>query len=273
MGWELCRTAPPEVVFTACTSAELDISDKSAMRDFIAADCPDVVINAAAYTAVDRAEDDAARAFAVNRNGVANLAAVCADNGIKIIHVSTDFVFDGLKSSPYLVNDLPKPTGIYGESKLAGENSLLEINPNSTIIRTAWVYSAHGNNFVKTMLRLMAELTELGVVADQIGTPTWANGLAQALWDCLDKGFCGIYHWTDAGVASWFDFACAIQEEAIALGLLQKNIPVKPLRTVDYPTPAHRPPYSVLDKTSLWGELGYNAPHWRVNLRKMLQEM
>lgn len=273
LGWELQRTAPEGMAITACTSAELDISNGQQVADVLARLAPDVIINAAAYTAVDKAESETKRAFAVNRDGVVNLAAAGVDIGARVIHLSTDFVFDGLQSHPYLPNDKPNPTGVYGASKLAGERLLLQKDPNCAIIRTAWVYSAHGNNFVKTMLRLMAERDELGVVADQIGTPTWANGLAQALWRIMDKGLAGIYNWTDAGVASWYDFACAIQEEALALGLLQKSVPIRPLRTADYPTPAHRPPYSVLDKSSLWGKLGAAAPHWRVGLKKMLLEI
>ena len=273
LGWELNRTAPAGVDVVACNSLECDITNRQQVRAVLSECSPQVVINAAAYTAVDKAETDAERAFEVNSDGIAQLAETCVDVGARIIHISTDFVFDGRNSSPYRPSDSPNPTGVYGESKLAGEQRLLEIMPECTIIRTAWVYSSHGNNFVKTMLRLMAERQELGVVADQIGTPTWANGLARAIWQVVPQEISGVYHWTDAGVASWYDFACAIQEEALVLGILKKPLTLRPLQTKDYPTPAIRPPYSVLDKSDLWKKLGVTAPHWRVSLRKMLQEI
>jgi dTDP-4-dehydrorhamnose reductase len=224
---------------------------------------------------VDKAEKDQKAAFATNSTGVFNLAEAAKKSQARFIHISTDFVFDGSKSAPYLPSDQPNPTGVYGASKLAGEEQVRAILAgNYVILRTAWVYSSHGNNFVKTMLRLMRERDRLGVVADQVGTPTWAGGLAQAVWLLAGHAaLTGIFHWTDAGVASWYDFAVAIQEEAMQLGLLHKEIILSPIRTEDYPTPARRPPFSVLDKTSTWQALKYSAPHWRVNLRKMLKEL
>ncbi len=273
LGWELQRAVPAGIEFTACNSAELDITSKPQVDELTARLAPEIIINAAAYTAVDRAESEVELAMAVNRDGAAHLAAAAAALGAGIIHVSTDFIFDGCHYRPYLPADVPNPTGVYGASKLAGERLLLIKCPDAAIIRTAWVYSSHGNNFVKTMLRLMDGRKELGVVADQIGSPTWAGGLAQALWQAAVQKLTGVYHWTDAGVASWYDFACAIQEEALALGILRRETFIRPLRTEDYPTQARRPPYSVLDKTSLWGELGVSAPHWRFNLKKMLAEL
>jgi len=184
-------------------------------------------------------------------------------------------VFDGNGSEPYLPEDEPKASGVYGASKLEGERSVIaETNGRAVILRTAWLYSVHGINFVKTMLRLMAERDELKVVADQIGTPTWAKDLAMAIWLIADKTeMQGIYHWTDDGVASWYDFALAIQEEAHKLGILQRMILVRPIKTEEYPTPAKRPAYSVLDKTSTCAALGYTPPHWRESLIKMLSEL
>ena len=235
---------------------------------------PSVVINAAAYTAVDRAESEQAAAFAVNADGPGHLARACAGLGARLIHVSTDFVFSGNACHPYQPADPTGPVSVYGESKLAGEQQVREaLGEQSVIVRTAWVYSRVGHNFVKTMLRLMAERDSLSVVADQVGTPTWARGLAEALWRIVDKPeIAGTLHWTDAGVASWYDFAVAIAEEAHAQGLLARPVAVKPIATADYPTPAARPAWSVLDKTASWQQLGCDGMHWREALRAMLAD-
>jgi dTDP-4-dehydrorhamnose reductase len=236
---------------------------------------PDLVINAAAYTAVDKAESEKDKAYEVNVRGAANIAKAAEHSGARLIHISTDFVFDGRKSKPYRPDDKPNPISVYGASKLQGEEAVLrETMKKALILRTGWVYSSHGSNFVKTMLKLMAERDEISVVADQVGTPTWARGLAKAIYHFANiPDTHGIYHSTDAGVASWYDFAAAIQEEAHQLGILQSLIPVIPIRTDDYPTAAKRPPYSVLDKTATWQALGYTASHWRVALRLMLEEL
>ncbi len=273
LGRELQRTVPKVHELVALSSALLDVTDAAQIECAFAGHEPAVVINAAAYTAVDRAESERERAQAVNGEGPDLLARATAARGIRLIHVSTDFVFDGTKGSPYLPDDPPNPLGAYGESKLAGEHAVMAADPGALVVRSAWVYSAHGQNFVNTMLRLMRERTSLGVVADQIGTPTWAKGLAQALWRAVDAPqMQGIYHWTDAGVASWYDFAVAIQEEAEAWGLLDRAIPIRPIRTQDYQTAARRPAYSVLDKTATWEALAFTPPHWRVALREMLRE-
>jgi dTDP-4-dehydrorhamnose reductase len=192
-----------------------------------------------------------------------------------MIQISTDYVFDGTHSSPYHTDEKSSPLGVYGESKHQGERRVQEILPrDSVIIRTAWVYSTHGHNFVKSMLRLMAEREELGIVADQVGSPTYARTLARAVWDFAEQPqLHGVYHWTDAGVASWYDFAVAIMEEAVAYGLLPRPITAKPIRSCDYPTPARRPAYSVLDKTSSWEQLSVAPLHWREALREMLTEL
>ncbi|HFC92022.1 MAG TPA: dTDP-4-dehydrorhamnose reductase, partial [Leucothrix mucor] len=248
--------------------------DSDAVSAYVAECKPDVIINSAAYTAVDKAEEEQELAAAINETGARNLAQASKDNGIKFIQTSTDFVFSGKGCSPYLVDASTDPQGVYGQTKDDGDKAVLEILGNDAfIIRTAWLYSAHGNNFVKTMLRLMSERDFLGIIADQIGTPTWANSLAYAIWKAIEMDATGIHHWTDAGVASWYDFAVAIQEEGVHLGLLEEKILINPLTTADYPTPANRPAYSVLDKTTTWKALELDGEHWRDGLRKMLLEL
>ncbi|SHF55307.1 dTDP-4-dehydrorhamnose reductase [Microbulbifer donghaiensis] len=272
---ELQKRCPAEVELIALDRQELDISNRDAVMATLKEVRPEVVINAAAYTAVDKAESEAELAYAINANGAESVALACREFDARLIHVSTDFVFDGQKSSPYTVDDQVRPLGIYGESKAAGEEAVRAILPHAVIVRTAWVYAAHGNNFMNTMVRLMAEREQLGVVADQIGTPTWTGTLAKALYALAsESGAEGIYHCTDAGAASWYDFAIAIYEEGKAAGLLpaEKNVQIKPITTADYPTPAARPSYSVLDKSRLVNELGMELPHWRQSLRQALAE-
>jgi dTDP-4-dehydrorhamnose reductase len=272
LGKELQRCKPADIELLALGSQELDIRETEIVAARVTAFRPQVVINAAAYTAVDRAESEEEAAFAVNGQGAENLAQAARTVGAYCLQVSTDFVFDGTQSRPYLSEDRTNPLGVYGSSKLAGEQLALAAYPEGVaIVRTAWLYSAFGNNFVTTMLRLMGERDSLRVVADQIGTPTWAHGLAEALWQMCRVRPKGIHHWTDAGVAGWYDFAVAIQEEGLACGLLAREIPIQPINTVDYPTPAKRPSYSVLDKTETWAALGMTSPHWRVALRRMLK--
>lgn len=274
LGFELERTVPDWARVRVAGRAALDVTDPQAVEAEVADYGPQLIINAAGYTAVDRAESASDAAFAVNRDGVANLARAAAGVNARLIHVSTDFVFDGTQGRSYQPDDVPNPLSVYGASKYAGEQaafSLLE--DQALVVRTAWVYSHHGQNFVKTMLRLFGERDQLRVVCDQIGTPTWANGLARALWNAAELGLSGIHHWTDAGVASWYDFAVAIRDEALVLGLIDRSVPIEPIAAVEYPTPAKRPSFSVLDKTSTWQALGYKAEHWRESLRKMLLEL
>ena len=275
VGWELQQTVSTDIEITALHRVELDIADQAAAMSVIKELQPDLVINAAAYTAVDKAEEEVDRAYKVNVDGAANIARAVEDCSARLIHISTDFVFDGTGTKPYLPGDEPKPSGVYGASKLQGERAVMaETSGRAVILRTAWVYSVHGSNFVKTMLRLMAKREELGVVDDQVGTPTWAKEFAKTIWLIAGKtDMQGTYHWTDDGKASWYDFALAIQEEAYGLGLLQKTIPIKPIKTEEYPTPARRPAYSVLDKTSTLEALDCKAPHWRESLIKMLIEL
>lgn len=273
VGSELRETAPAEYEVVACPSSELDITNARLVQEVVGQARPDVVINAAAYTRVDEAERQVDRALAVNAEGARNLARATHKLGVRLIHLSTDFVFDGSQGHPYAPEDRPAPLGAYGRTKLLGEQMVLECAPTSAlIVRTAWVYSSRGQNFVHTMLRVMREEESVGVVCDQVGTPTWGRGLAQALWrGAARSDLRGILHWTDAGVASWFDFAVAIQEESLALGLLDRTVPIRPLRSDQYRAQAQRPRFSVLDQSSGWAALGGPAPHWRANLRCMLQ--
>ena len=254
-------------------AAELDVTDADRVRAVLEHERPSVVIHAAAFTAVELAEHEVDRAERVNVRGTANVARAARGVGARLIYLSTDFVFDGASSHPYVPDDPPNPLGVYGRTKLAGEREVQQILGDAAlVIRTAWVYSEHRRNFAQTMLRLMREAPEVQVVADQVGTPTWARSLALALWSaCARPEVHGTLHWTDAGVASWYDFAVAIQEEALAVGLLDRAVPVRPLRTDQYPSRVRRPAYSVLDKSASWRVLDAPICHWRVALRAMLQ--
>lgn len=269
LGRALVATAPAGATVAARSRSRLDLADAESIAAAIAAEAPDLVLNAAAYTAVDRAEQEPALAMAVNGVGAGKLAAAAAAAGARIVHVSTDFVFDGTASSPYAPAAPTSPLGVYGESKLAGEAAVLAAAPAALIVRTAWVYAATGANFLRTMLRLMAERDEVRVVDDQIGTPTHADSLARAIWALSAAGAGGIHHWTDAGVASWYDFAVAIHEEGRAAGILARDVPIRPIPTSAYPTPARRPAFSVLDKRETWALVG-TARHWRSELRTAL---
>ncbi len=275
LGLELQATVPKGWRVIPCDRRMLDVSNEADVRFVFQRERPGLAINAAAYAGVDAAESDADGAAAVNARGAANIAGAAREHGTRIIHVSTDFVFDGRQGRPYAPDAATNPLGVYGRTKLEGEREVANICEGSAVVlRTAWLYSVHGRNFVLAMLRLMAEQDSVDVVSDQVGTPTRAQGLAEAIWAIAERpGMRGVHHWTDAGVASWYDFAVAIQEEALALGLLDRAVPVRPVRTADYPRPATRPPYSVLDKTTTWAALGRTPPHWRVNLRLMLQAL
>lgn len=273
LGSELQATCPAGMVLIPTDYDTLDITQPAQITEALEHHQPSVIINAAAYTAVDKAESDSERAYAINHLAAETLAKEATQRGLYLVQVSTDFVFDGLQSIPYLPDDEARPLGVYGASKLAGEQAVLTHCPTACIIRTSWLYSAYGQNFVKTMLRLMAERDALGVVADQIGTPTWTGTLATAIWALIQQKPQGILHCADNGVAGWYDFAVAIQEEALALGILEKVIPISPLRTEEYPTPARRPAFSVMDKRATEALLGYTLPHWRVSLRQMLTEL
>jgi dTDP-4-dehydrorhamnose reductase len=275
LGRALLKTAPAGVEAVALDRTQLDITHADALAQSVRSLAPDVVINASAHTAVDLAESEPQKAYAVNADAVGNLAAVCAASGIRLVHVSTDFVFDGSSGRPYRPDDATHPLGVYGASKLAGEQNIAAYSGlDWTVLRTAWVYASTGRNFMLTMLRLFNERPVVRVVADQIGTPTSALSLSECVWRAATSGkLRGIAHFTDAGVASWYDFAVAIYEEATQIGLVSKPVEVQPIQTRDYPTPARRPSYSVLDVTATTAALGLTPVHWRTNLRQVLREL
>ncbi|CAV17261.1 dTDP-4-dehydrorhamnose reductase [Vibrio atlanticus] len=275
LAYELEQLAPQGVEVISVGINEFDITNEILVTEFLINTKPDLVINAAAYTAVDKAEEDIDAAYAVNELGTKYLANACKQINARILHVSTDFVFDGTSSAPYQTSSEPNPINVYGASKLAGELVLQEILPEaSVIVRSAWVYSINGNNFVKSMLCLMQEKQQLGIIYDQVGTPTWAKGLAQWLWTIADRPeVTGIHHWTDAGVASWYDFAIAIQELGVEKGLLKEAIPIFPISTSEYPTLAKRPEFSVIDKFSAEEVSGIKTTHWRKQLSEMLDSL
>ncbi|WP_419825833.1 dTDP-4-dehydrorhamnose reductase [Sphingomonas sp.] len=270
LGRALLASLPDDVEAAAHDIDTLDVTDARAVARAVEAERPDWIVNAAAYTAVDRAEADEPRARAINATAVGHLADAARAAGCRLAHVSTDFVFDGLAGMPYVPDAAPNPLSAYGRTKLAGERLA---GGDALIVRTAWVYAPAGGNFVRTMLRLMRERDEVRVVADQIGTPTYAPNLAACLWTLIGQEASGIHHYTDAGAASWYDFAVAIQEEADARGLLETMVPVLPIATADYPTPATRPAFSVLACGATYAALGGPAPHWRVALRTMLDRV
>lgn len=266
----LRESAPTGIDVSFWGRAELDLCNTASIRRSIVTFSPDGIINASAYTAVDKAESDRANAERLNVEAVAEMAAAASDLGCSLVHVSTDFVFDGVQSRPYTPGDDCRPLGAYGDTKYRGEQALLAGCPHAAIVRTAWVYRASCANFMSTMLRLMGERDELGVVADQIGTPTSADNLAKVLWRVLERKLNGVWHYTDAGVASWYDFACAIYRGGRERRLISHDMTIKPLKTEDYPTPASRPRYSVLDCSQLRAAVDWPAVHWQESLDEQL---
>lgn len=257
--------------FTFIDRSDLDLSDISAIEAYFADKLFDVIINCAAYTAVDKAESDEATADAINHKAVEALAHIAKAKKISLIHISTDYVFDGSHFKPYVENDSTNPQGVYGQTKYAGEQAMLSINPaRSIIIRTSWVYSSYGANFVKTMLRLGRERDELGVIFDQVGTPTYAHDLAKAVLEIIPKlnnDEVEIYHYSNEGVCSWYDFAKAIFE------LSNIECSVKPIETKEYPTPATRPHYSLLNKAKIKQDFNLTIPYWHDSLRSCLEKL
>jgi dTDP-4-dehydrorhamnose reductase len=256
---------------------QLDLTQVDQIPTVIEQAQPHVIVNAAAYTAVDKAETEADSAYQINAVASGVLAQTAQRMGVPLLHLSTDYVFDGSQSYPYQEDAPTHPLGVYGQSKQQGEDAVRTHCKHHIILRTAWVYGTYGkSNFVKTMLRLGAEREEIRVVADQVGTPTWSADLADAiarLIPHLHLGQVGTYHFTNSGVASWYDVAVAIFEDAAALGLPLQVKQVIPITTAGYPTPARRPSYSVLSCTKIAKLLGYAPPHWRQSLRKMLTEL
>lgn len=271
LGQALQKTARAAAEVIAPLESECDLTDVAQLTHWLDEARPNVVFNAAAYTAVDAAEQDVATAELVNGTAVANLAEEVSRRCVRLVHVSTDFVFDGTANLPIKTDATPNPINVYGRTKLDGERAALSA-PGALVVRTAWVYDSDGRNFVRTMLQLMEKRDELHVVADQVGTPTCAADLAVALWALVECCAEGIYHFTNEGVASWYDFAVAIEHEARAVGLLTKAIKVLPIATADYPTPAKRPQYSVLDKSKTHAAIGVGR-HWRDALRETIGKM
>jgi dTDP-4-dehydrorhamnose reductase len=276
VGRELVRRAPGSASVLALDRAALDITDAAAIARVIDEFKPTHILNAAAYTAVDKAESEAEAAWAVNALAPRALARAAARVGqCRMIHLSSDYVFDGRSSQPYLISDAPNPLNVYGASKLEGEHAVLEVLPGqAAVVRTAWVYGVQGRNFLHSMLQQMRERAAVRVVDDQIGTPTAAAPLADLLWVLAARaGLTGLFHWTDAGVASRYDFAVAIAEDARVRGLLNSPIEITPIATEDYPAPARRPRFSVLDKRSTIAALGFSPEHWRTPLRAVMDEL
>ena len=252
----------PSINFVFCNSAQLNITNLSNVKQVFKQFNPNFCINAAAYTAVDKAESEPEQARLVNVIGAKNIAAVCKEFSTVLLHISTDFVFDGNATKPYLESDIPNPTGVYGQTKLAGEKAIQELFDNYFIIRTSWVYSQFGNNFMKTMLRLASQRDSLSVVNDQIGTPTNAVDLAEALIKIINSGKndFGIYNFSNEGQCSWYDFAKKIFE------INSININLQPIPTSSFPTPAKRPSYSVLDKSKIKSVFGIEISDWQENI-------
>ena len=270
LGRALLDAAPAGMALRARSHAELDIADRSAVEAELADFAPGLLINAAAYTRVDEAERAPEAAARANAEGPRVLAVACRSGGCWLTHVSTDFVFDGRQGHPYASDARPKPLSVYGRTKREGEIAVLEGLPErSTVVRASWLYSTAGG-FAMRMLELMKSRPEIRVVSDQVGAPTHAAGLAGVLWALSTRRAAGIWHWCDSGVASWYDFAVAIAEQAVLLALLPGAPPVTPIGTADYPRPAPRPAYSVLDKRATEKLLGLTAPHWRTALRATL---
>ena len=249
----------------------LDLTNHRAVKAFIEEQDIAIIINCAAYTAVDKAETETTMANAINHLSVENLAKISKSSGITLIHISTDYVYDGTSNKPYTEEDVPNPESVYGQTKLDGEKALQKINPaNAIIIRTSWVYSSYGTNFVKTMLRLAQEKNELNVISDQVGTPTYAGDLAKTILEILPKinnEQLEIYHYSNEGVCSWYDFAKAIFE------LGKKQIKINPIETSQYPTPAKRPLYSLLNKNRIKATYGIDIPYWKDSLSSCMEKI
>ena len=257
----------PDVKFSFLTKDDLSISDREALNSFFQNQKPTVLINCAAYTAVDKAETEQELALSVNATAVETLAGICKEFNTKFVHISTDYVFDGNASIPYKESDPTNPVNYYGFTKLQGENLAIAANPETIIVRTSWVYAPHGKNFVKTMLKLMQDRTELNVVGDQFGSPTYAPDLAEALLKIALSDYIipGVYHFSNDGIISWFDFATAIAE------ISHSSCKVNAITTAQYPTPAKRPSYSGLNKSKIQSNYSIQLKPWRDSLRDCIQ--
>lgn len=273
IGRALVAAAPPGTIVRGLSHAELDIEVAGDIAAVLRTWRPDTVINAAGYTDVDAAERNPERAFAINCAAPAKLAAAAQLAGVQMVHLSSHFVFNGFARVPYLPTATTSPIGLYGASKAAGEHAVRAALPDALIVRTAWIYASQGQNFVLTMLKLMAGVANIRVVVDQVGTPTHARSFARGLWALVARGAQGTCHLTDGGSASWFDFAVVIGQMAMARGLLARAPVIVPIRTSDCETGAGRPAFSVLDCSTAWSQLGQTPPSWGTELGAMLDEL
>lgn len=269
LGGALARLAPAWADANAIDVDDCDLTDSAMFRARLTVEAPDIIINAAAYTDIDKAESDEEVARLVNADAVSTMATAMAETGGRLVHVSTALVFDGCSDRAYVPDDQRNPLSAYGRTKAEGEDHL---RSEDLLVRAGWVYEAGGANFVRAMIRLMKEQSELAIVADQIGAPTWASGLASTIWRLVEHKATGTYHHCDAGMASWYEFAEAVAEEANELGLIRRIPLIRPIAAVDYPTPARRPSFSLLDCRSTRAALDDKPVDWRTNLRLMLKE-
>ena len=275
---ELARTAPTHCDISLLTLDDLDITRKDDVLEAVEQIDPDVIVNGSAYTAVDQAETDADLAHLVNAIGPWNLSLAASRNKCRLVQPSTDFVFDGESTVPWAIDSRTNPLSVYGRTKRDGELAVIEeCSAPWTIVRTAWVYSSTGKNFVRSMLGFMKDGKNLRIIDDQQGTPTWARSLASAIWCLIDREIGGVQHWTDGGSTSWYGFACAIAEIGVEAGMLTAMPEIDPIPTSEYPTPATRPAYSVLDKSETWAVLKdancMPPVDWKENLRNMMLEL
>lgn len=279
VGQELMLSAPHDWQVSGFGSSELDISDAQQVRAVLQSLQPQLIINAAAYTAVDKAETDSQRAHAVNHLGAENLAKAAQQVDCPLLHISTDYIFAGQHAKPYTEEDVPAPSSVYGASKWLGEQAITSCCKRHIILRTSWVFGLHGNNFVKTMLRLGQERDTLSIVSDQVGGPTSARSIAHALWQIAEQyknsgnSIWGTYHFSGAPTCSWYDFANEIFTQASALKLIERCPTLKPINTSDYPTPAQRPAYSVLDNSKISQQLKIAQSDWKNELNIMLRAL
>ncbi len=266
---DLCGTVGCDIEFVYTDIDELDITSESEVEDFVSKHSFDAIINCAAYTAVDKAEDHVDNARRVNVDAVGNLGRVAHKYGMKMIHVSTDYVFDGRAYVPYKEDDMTNPIGVYAKTKFEGEELLFAVNNEAIVVRTSWLYSTYGNNFVKTMIKLGNDRDVLTVIYDQIGTPTYASDLAKAISKIItgEKWVSGVYHFSNEGVCSWYDFAKEIHE----IAGIECN--VKPIETFEYPVKTPRPHYSVLNKRKIKETYGVDVPHWKDALKRCISKL
>ena len=266
---------PQKYRLLAADKREMDLAKKRSILDFLEAHAPGLVVNCGAYTAVDTAEGEVEAARKINDEAVFHIARWASEHSCRVIHISTDFVFDGRKKEPYLPLDEANPLGVYGETKLSGERNILKFLPkHGVVLRGSWLYSEYGHNFVKTMIDLMKRKSELGVVNDQIGSPTSTHSLVRVLFRLIENStISGVFHWCDGAVISWYDFAIEIQRQAHKYGLLARGIPIKPLTTEDYPTPAVRPSYGVLHRGSTLETFGLHETSWKAELEAVILQI